>query len=103
MAPVPPAVLGFRAEARPWMSVRPSRLAATDAAMAERPEVSLAAHTTGPTNLLAAVNCRDTLHLGRYLTTRIAAPDGIRAIETAPVIRTVKRAGALLPPDRRPR
>ncbi|MFF4287794.1 Lrp/AsnC family transcriptional regulator [Streptomyces sp. NPDC001633] len=94
---IPPAALGFRAEARLWMSVRPSRLTAVAAAMAEHPEVSLVALTTGPTNLLAAVNCRDSVDLARYLTGRIAALDAIRSIETAPVIRTVKRAGALLP------
>ncbi|MFF2142452.1 Lrp/AsnC family transcriptional regulator [Kitasatospora sp. NPDC058190] len=94
---IPPAALGFRAEARLWMSVRPSRLGAVAAAMAGHPEVSLAAHTTGPTNLLVAVNCRDSLDLARYLTGPVAALDAIQSIETAPVIRTVKRAGALLP------
>lgn len=53
--------------------------------------------TTGPTNLLAAVNCRDSLDLARYLTESVASLDDIRAVETAPIIRTVKRAGALLP------
>ncbi|MET7761541.1 Lrp/AsnC ligand binding domain-containing protein [Streptomyces sp. NPDC005393] len=66
-------------------------------AMAEHPEVSLVAVTTGPTNLLAAVNCRDAHHLSRSLTERIASLDAIRTMETAPVIRTVKRAGAPLP------
>ncbi|MET7903680.1 Lrp/AsnC ligand binding domain-containing protein [Streptomyces sp. NPDC005355] len=66
-------------------------------AMAEHPEVSLVAMTTGPANLLAAVNCRDAHHLSRYLTERIASLDAIRTMETAPVIRTVKRAGAPLP------
>ncbi|MEU9504157.1 Lrp/AsnC family transcriptional regulator [Streptomyces sp. NPDC048196] len=94
---IPPAALGFHAEARLWMSVRPSRLTAVATAMAEHPEVSLVALTTGPTNLLAAVNCRNSVDLARYLTGRIAALDAIRSIETAPVIRTVKRAGALLP------
>ncbi|MFH8381728.1 Lrp/AsnC family transcriptional regulator [Kitasatospora sp. NPDC018058] len=97
---IPPAALGFRAEARLWMSVRPSRLGPVAAAMADHPEVSLVAHTTGPTNLLAAVNCRDSLDLARYLTGPVAALDAIQGIETAPVIRTVKRAGALLPPER---
>jgi hypothetical protein len=39
------------------------------------------------------------LDLARYLTESVAALDDIRAIETAPIIRTVKRAGALLPID----
>ncbi|SHN09202.1 DNA-binding transcriptional regulator, Lrp family [Streptomyces yunnanensis] len=97
---IPPAVLGFGTEARLWMSVRPSRLTAAASAMAHHPEVSLVAQTTGPTNLLAAVNCRSSLDLARYLTERIASLDAIHTMETAPVIRTVKRAGALLPIDR---
>jgi DNA-binding Lrp family transcriptional regulator len=94
---IPPAVLGFRAEARLWLSVRPSQLGAVAAALAEHREASLVAQTTGPTNLLAAINCRDSLDLARYLTERVGALDAVNAIETAPVIRTVKRAGALLP------
>ncbi|MGX1757429.1 Lrp/AsnC family transcriptional regulator [Streptomyces lydicus] len=95
---IPPAALGFRAEARLWMSVQPSKLTAVAAAMAGHPEASLVALTTGPTNLLAAVNCRDAHDLSRYLTERIASLDAIRTIETAPVIRTLKRAGTLLLP-----
>ncbi|MFE9118704.1 Lrp/AsnC family transcriptional regulator [Streptomyces sp. NPDC007172] len=94
---VPPAALGFRAEARLWMAVRSSRLTAVASALADHPEVSLVAHTTGSTNLLAAVNCKDSLNLSRYLAERIASLDAIHTLETAPVIRTMKRAGALLP------
>ncbi|GAA4628716.1 Lrp/AsnC family transcriptional regulator [Actinoallomurus vinaceus] len=93
---VPPAVVGFPAEARLWMSVRPAKAVETAEALSRHPEVSFAALTTGPTNLLAAVNCRDSGDLARYLTERIAALDEIRSMETAPIIRTVKRAGALL-------
>jgi hypothetical protein len=46
--------------------------------------------------LVAAINCRDHQDLGRYLTGRIGGLLGIRTIETTPIIRTVKRAGALL-------
>ncbi|MER0483497.1 Lrp/AsnC family transcriptional regulator [Streptomyces sp. Edi2] len=95
---IPSAALGFRAEARLWMSVQPSQLTTVATAMAGHPEASLVAMTTGPTNLLAAVNCRDAQDLSRYLTERIASLDAIRTIETAPVIRTLKRAGTLLLP-----
>lgn len=97
---IPSAALGFRAEARLWMTVQPSQLTTVGAAMAKHPETSLVAMTTGPTNLLAAVNCRDTQDLSRYLTERIASLDAIRTMETAPVIRTLKRAGTLLLPPR---
>ncbi|MFD1048349.1 Lrp/AsnC ligand binding domain-containing protein [Kibdelosporangium lantanae] len=61
------------------------------------PEVSFVAVTTGTTNLTAAVNCRDNTDLYRFLTERVASLDAIDTLESAPVIRTVKRAGALLP------
>ncbi|TDD63595.1 Lrp/AsnC family transcriptional regulator [Actinomadura rubrisoli] len=94
---IEPRRLGFHAEARLWMSVRPSALSDVAAAMAAHPEISFVALTTGPTNLVAAVNCRDTEDLARYLTERVATLEAIAALETAPVIRTVKRAGPLLP------
>ncbi|QKG21015.1 Lrp/AsnC family transcriptional regulator [Actinomadura verrucosospora] len=93
---IEPARLGFHAEARLWMAVRPSALQGVATAMAAHPEVSFVALTTGPTNLVAVVNCRDTEDLARYLTERVAALDGIATLESAPVIRTVKRAGAPL-------
>ncbi|ONI79858.1 AsnC family transcriptional regulator [Actinosynnema sp. ALI-1.44] len=94
---VPAAALGFGVEARLWMRVRPSRLATTAETIARHPEVSFAAVTTGSSNLVAAVNCRDNADLYRYLTERVSALDAVRDVETAPVIRTVKRAAALLP------
>jgi DNA-binding Lrp family transcriptional regulator len=95
---IPPKCLGYRYEARLWMSVRPADLASVGAALARHPEVSFAAATTGPANLMAAVACRDAQALYRYLTERIGALDGVAHLETAPVIRTVKRAGAVLKP-----
>ena len=59
------------------------------------PEIAFAALTTGPTNLVAALNCRDPLDLGRYLTERLAALEAVTTMETAPIIRTVKRGGSL--------
>ncbi|NUR83632.1 MAG: Lrp/AsnC ligand binding domain-containing protein [Nonomuraea sp.] len=93
---VPPAAIGFPAEARLWINARPARVVEIAEALAREPEVSFAALTTGPTNLLVALACRGVGDLGRFLTERIAALDGIHTMETAPIIRTVKRAGALL-------
>ncbi|MFF3256121.1 Lrp/AsnC family transcriptional regulator [Actinacidiphila glaucinigra] len=87
--------LGFQAEARLWASVPPSRLAEVGRAIADHPEVPFCAATTGRTNLLAAVVCRDGPDLYRYLTERIGALSLVRDVETAPLMRTVKRAGGL--------
>ncbi|WP_028921400.1 Lrp/AsnC family transcriptional regulator [Pseudonocardia acaciae] len=94
---IPPEALGLRAQTRLWMSVAPSGLVDTARTLATHPEASFVAATTGSTNLTATVNCRDTTDLYRYLTERVAPLEAIRDLETAPIIRTVKRAGTLLP------
>jgi len=88
-------LLGYRAEARLWASVSPADLAETGATIAAHPEVAFCAATTGPTNLLVSTVCRDVAHLYRYLTQRLGALPRIHTVETAPVVRTVKRAGSL--------
>jgi DNA-binding Lrp family transcriptional regulator len=92
---VPPPLVGFHVEARLWAAVEPSALARVAAALARCPEVTFGAVTTGATNLVAAVSCHDAEHLYRFLTERIAGLEGIRTLETAPVMRTVKRVGPL--------
>ncbi|MFG1605035.1 Lrp/AsnC family transcriptional regulator [Actinoplanes sp. NPDC049265] len=89
---VNPAALGHRAEARLWASVPPAHLAATGAAVAGHPEVTFCAATTGPANLLMSVVCRDSRDLYRYLTDRLGALPAITQVQTAPVIRVLKRA-----------
>jgi DNA-binding Lrp family transcriptional regulator len=86
--------LGYHADARLWASVPPAQLAETGAAIAAHPEVAFCAATTGPTNLMVSVVCRDSADLYRYLTERIGALPLVREVETAPVMRTVKRAGS---------
>ncbi|GAA3413987.1 Lrp/AsnC family transcriptional regulator [Streptosporangium vulgare] len=66
----PPQALGYHAEAWLWMKVEPSALASVGEAMAAHPEADVVAATTGPTNLMAGVTCRDTRDLYRYLTER---------------------------------
>lgn len=86
--------LGYTSKAVLWLSVEPSALATVGASLGRHPEVAFAAATTGPTNLLASVVCSDDYALYDYIAQRIGPLPGIRHIETAPVIRTVKRAGA---------
>ena len=80
------------------LSVAPARLAAVGEALAQHPEVPFAAATTGTSNLVASVVCKDDEALYRYLTERIASLDGVNAVEIAPIIRTVKRAATMVPP-----
>ncbi|MFC5185501.1 Lrp/AsnC family transcriptional regulator [Actinomadura harenae] len=92
-----PRVLGYRAQARLWMSVRPSGLVAVAETMATHPEVSFVGVTTGPANLVAEVICRDNTHLYQYLTGQVSALDAIESLESGPVMRTLKRTGTILP------
>lgn len=95
---IDPRLLGFTCEAMLWLAVPPARLAELGTTLAGHPEVAFAAATTGPTNLVASVGCHDVDALYDYIATRLGTLDAISHIETAPVIHSVKRAGALIKP-----
>lgn len=92
---VNPPVFGFRAPVLLWMTVSPARLAAVGAALTEHEEVVFAAATTGATNLVATVICRDMAAFYRYLTARVNGLDGVDRVESAPLSRHVKQLGAV--------
>lgn len=92
--------MGFAVRAALWMRTRPADLAAVGAILATHPEVTYVAATTGPTNLTAALVCRDTSHLYRYLTERLGALAGITDVEVTPALRVFKQAQTLLDADR---
>ncbi|MBB5895536.1 Lrp/AsnC family transcriptional regulator [Kutzneria kofuensis] len=88
---IPAAALGFGAQARLWMTVPPHALTKVGGRLAEHEETSFVAATTGPTNLVAVVACRDSGGLYRYLTERVGALREITSLETAVLMRTVKQ------------
>ncbi len=85
--------LGMTVSAILWLKVEPSRLDAAGQSLAGHLEVPFAAATTGSTNLVVTALFRDTQHLYRYLTGPLAALPGVSSVETAPIIRTLKRTG----------
>jgi DNA-binding Lrp family transcriptional regulator len=89
-------VLGLNAHALLWLSVEPARLEEAGNALAAHPEIPFAAATTGPTNLVASAVFRDARHLYEYLTGELAGLPGVSSVQTAPIIRTLKRTGAVL-------
>jgi DNA-binding Lrp family transcriptional regulator len=88
-------VQGLNAHAVLWLSVEPARLEEAGQALAAHPEIPFAAATTGPANLVASAVLRDTQHLYEYLTGDLAALPGVTSVETAPIIRTLKRTGSV--------
>jgi DNA-binding Lrp family transcriptional regulator len=88
-------LLGFRSLAYLWLTVHPQHLAEAGRLLADQPEVPFAAAITGTANLLASVVCRTAEDLYAFITTKVRLLDGLTMVETSPVIRTVKQAGAL--------
>ena len=88
---IPASVLGYGTQARLWMTVPPHALTEVGRRLAEHEETSFVAATTGPTNLVAVVACRDSGGLYRYLTDRVGALRKITSLETAVLTRTVKQ------------
>jgi DNA-binding Lrp family transcriptional regulator len=79
-----------------WLNVEPTHLADVGAAMATHPEVVFAAATTGASNILGTLICKDMAALYTYLTERIGPLPGVTNVETAPILRHVKQVGAVL-------
>jgi DNA-binding Lrp family transcriptional regulator len=75
-----------------WLAVEPAALDAAGRMLAADPQIAFAAATTGTTNLHATVSCPDMAATYRYLTDHVATVPGIRAMETAPILRELKRA-----------
>lgn len=88
---IDPAQLGHGISAHLWLRVAPDELPHIGDALASHPGVPFAAATTGTSNLTATIWCTDTHSLYRYLTEGIGRFPGVDHIETAPVVRPVKR------------
>jgi DNA-binding Lrp family transcriptional regulator len=101
---VTPEVIELPLRTMLWLTVAPAHLDAAGRALAAHPEVPFAAAIAGRANIYASVANADAAGLYRYLTSRVAELPGVQAVETAPVIRTVKAAGTRYPvtPVRRP-
>ncbi|MFJ1455988.1 Lrp/AsnC family transcriptional regulator [Nocardia sp. N2S4-5] len=91
---IAPAAPGAALIAFLWLGVTPARLDSVGEAVAAQPETGYAAAITGPFNLCAVLSCRNADDLYRYVTTRMAALDGVHSFELSPVLRRLKQAGA---------
>jgi DNA-binding Lrp family transcriptional regulator len=89
-------LIGFTAVANLWFTVAPAHLASVGARLADHPEIAHAVAVTGSTNLFATAVCRDAESLYRYLTTRIAAIEDVRTLETVPILTRVKQSVCLV-------
>jgi len=95
-----PRAFGYRAQTRLWITARPVDLATVGRTLAGHPEISFVGATTGVTNLMAEAICRDNADFYRYLTEKVSALPAVQTVETAPVMRTLKRIGEIDPSRR---
>ncbi|SER00159.1 Lrp/AsnC family transcriptional regulator [Actinokineospora terrae] len=84
-----PRLFGFAVDANIWMTVPPGRLEELGRRLASSPAVHGVLATTGVTNLMAAVFCRDLPELYRF----VSALDDVPSAEVTVVSGAVKRAG----------
>ncbi|MFH8291972.1 Lrp/AsnC family transcriptional regulator [Streptomyces sp. NPDC018059] len=76
---------------RLWLRVAPGALGTVGRALADHPQIPFAAATTGPCNLVATGHFADTYQLYHYLDHQLGTLPGVQSIETAPILRDVKR------------
>ncbi|WP_338933251.1 Lrp/AsnC family transcriptional regulator [Streptomyces netropsis] len=86
-----PRHLGYHLMTHLWLRVAPGEVPAAGRALATHPEIAFAAATTGPHNLVATGIFRGSHDLHHYLDRHIGSLPGIQAVETAPILREVKR------------
>jgi len=89
---VDPTALGATTAAMLWLSVPPAHTEAVARALATHDELAFVAATTGRTNLVAHALCAGPDALHAYLTNRISTIEHITALETVPILRTIKAA-----------
>lgn len=89
------ALLGAQTEALLWIAVQPGALQATAQTLSTHPHVRFCAATTGPANLVVAVAAANLDALYTFLTDTVGPLDGVTAIDTTPLLATVKRTGLI--------
>jgi DNA-binding Lrp family transcriptional regulator len=89
-------VIGLRSVAALWFTVAPADLAPVGARLADHLELAFAGAMTGQTNIMASALCASPTELYRYITTKVAAIEGVRTVETVPQLTRVKQAFFLL-------
>ncbi|WP_328675918.1 Lrp/AsnC family transcriptional regulator [Streptomyces sp. NBC_00343] len=90
------ARLGFALNATLWLRVAPARLERVGEELADHDEVAFAAAVSGDSNVMVVVICRDTEHLYRYLTTKVAAVAGIDGYGVSIHVHRLKQAASLI-------
>ncbi|MCU7724836.1 AsnC family protein [Actinoplanes sp. KI2] len=90
------ALVGMNSAANLWFTVAPAHLASVGARLADHAELAFVAAVTGSANLMAAARAPGARDLYHYLTTKIAAIEGIHNVEIVPTLTRVKQSHSLM-------
>lgn len=91
-----PAVLGFPVESRLRIGVEPGQLPGALRRLAAEPSIRYLAVTTGRHNVLAYASHTTVGSMADFTVRALAAVEGLRAVDSAVVARTYKRAGEVV-------
>jgi DNA-binding Lrp family transcriptional regulator len=94
------AAIGPAASASLWLQVPPARLEPVGLAIAGHDEALFVAAISGDDNLVVELAATSMNGLHEYLTTRLAAVEGVARYKITPTQRHVKQAGAITIGDR---
>jgi DNA-binding Lrp family transcriptional regulator len=94
------AAVGPFAAASLWLQVPPACLEPVGVALGGHEEAQFVAAISGDDNLVAEIGATSMDGLHEYLTTKLAAIEGITRYKITPTQRSVKQAGALTVGDR---
>ncbi|WHT15899.1 Lrp/AsnC family transcriptional regulator [Crossiella sp. CA-258035] len=88
-----PRLLGFHLEALLWLTIQPAGLGRVAEVLAAHPATAMAATTSGPSNLLVSVVCRDGEDLYDLITGTLGALPEVTGVDVTPVLHVARRAG----------
>ncbi|WP_030440151.1 AsnC family transcriptional regulator [Actinoplanes subtropicus] len=89
-------LIGVHTAANLWFTVAPAHLASVGARLADHAELAFVAAVTGSANLMAAARTPDARALYTYITTKVAAIEGIHNVEIVPSLIRVKQSHSVM-------
>ena len=100
---VEPSLVGLAVNAFVTLSVNPTQLGQAGELLAAHPAVLMISATTGDRNLCGEIALESDAALYEFLSGTIGQLPGLQHADVAVALRSVKRAGMILPPAPRPR
>ncbi|WP_129664919.1 Lrp/AsnC family transcriptional regulator [Phytoactinopolyspora endophytica] len=94
---IEPEHIGLPVNAFVWLSINPTQLGAAGEVLARHPDVLMIAATTGDRNLCGEIALASDAALYDFLSGTVGSLPGLLHADVAVGLRTVKRAGKILP------